>query len=61
MTFNPDGRTLLCGLHESLKVPLAVCLSLRNSCSMNCGICVVPLTIFLCRFARGNQLDVMIQ
>lgn len=20
MTFNPDGRTLLCGLHESLKV-----------------------------------------
>ena len=20
LTFNPDGRTLLCGLHESLKV-----------------------------------------
>ena len=20
MTFNPDGKTLLCGLHESLKV-----------------------------------------
>lgn len=22
MTFNPDGRTLLCGLHESLKVEI---------------------------------------
>lgn len=22
LTFNPDGRTLLCGLHESLKVVL---------------------------------------
>jgi hypothetical protein len=22
MTFNPDGRSLLCGLHESLKVVL---------------------------------------
>ena len=24
MTFNPDGRTLLCGLHESLKVAFSV-------------------------------------
>lgn len=28
---------------------------------MNCGICVVPLKIFLFRFAHGNQFDVMIQ
>lgn len=24
MTFNPDGKTLLCGLHESLKVSALV-------------------------------------
>jgi hypothetical protein len=55
MTFNPDGRSLLCGLHESLKVALHfphVTMDLETFHSP----CFPEITsLKLSRFSLGNQ------
>lgn len=54
LTFNPDGRTLLCGLHESLKVRAFVLFHMIGTISL----CLLRL-LQLYRFSLGNRVDAM--
>lgn len=54
MTFNPDGRSLLCGLHESLKVVLLFPhVTVTADFSFPCLSEITSLK--LSRFSLGNQ------
>lgn len=61
MTFNPDGRTLLCGLHENLKVGPICLICFRGNILKHYLVHLIFLFfVFCCRFSHGNQSEVTI-